>query len=72
MIDAPPFSPAASMTSTQLAGRPEKVLLSQRVIGTNAIQFLGMKLIAGRLLSDKRAQDGVDTQSPGGHAHPPE
>ena len=66
MIDAPPFSGGVSMTSTQLAGRPEKVLLSQRVIGTNAIQFLGMKLIAGRLLSDKRAQDGVDTQSPAG------
>jgi putative ABC transport system permease protein len=66
MIDAPPFSGSASMTSTQLASRPEKVLLSQRVIGTNAIQFLGMKLIVGRLLSDKRAQDEIDTQSPAG------
>ena len=66
MIETPPFSGGVSMTSTQLAGRPEKVLLNQRVIGTNAIQFLGMKPIAGRLLSDKRAQDGVDTQSPAG------
>jgi putative ABC transport system permease protein len=66
MIDAPPFSGAASITSAQLAGRPEKILLNRRVIGTNAIQFLGMKLIAGRLLSDKRAQDEMDAQSPAG------
>ncbi len=66
MIDNPPFSNIASMTSTQLAGQPEKILLHQRFIGTNAIQFLGMKLIAGRLLSDQRAQDEVDAQSPAG------
>jgi putative ABC transport system permease protein len=66
MIDIPPLSGSTDMTSTQLAGRPEKVLLGQRVIGTNAIQFLGMKLIAGRLLSDKRSQDETDTQSPAG------
>ena len=38
----------------------------RRVIGTNAVQFLGMKLVAGRLLSDKRAQDAPDAQSPAG------
>jgi putative ABC transport system permease protein len=30
-------------------------------VGTNAVQLLGMKLVAGRLLSDKRAQDQVDS-----------
>ena len=64
MIDVPPFSGSTSMSSTQLAGRPEKVLLSRRVIGTNTVQFLGMKLVAGRLLSDKRAQDEVNVHSP--------
>ena len=44
----------------QLVGHPEYVELNERVIGTNAVQFLGMKLVAGRLLSDKRAQDQVD------------
>ena len=66
MIDIPPFSGSVFMTSTQLVGRPEKVLLNQRVIGTNAIQFLGMKLIAGRLLSEKRTLDEVTAHSPAG------
>ncbi len=66
MIDIPPFGGIAGMTSAQLAGRPEKILLYRRVIGTNAIQFLGMKLVAGRLLSDKRAQDALDAQGPSG------
>jgi len=65
-IDVPPFSGSVSMTSTQLVGRPEKILLNQRVIGTNAVRFLGMKLIAGRLLSDKRAQDEMDVHGPAG------
>jgi putative ABC transport system permease protein len=70
MIDAPPFSGNTGMTSVQLAGRPEKFLFSRRVIGTNAPQFLGMKLIAGRPLSGKRAQDEIDTQSPAGMRTP--
>ena len=45
----------------KLAGHPEFVDLNNRVIGANAVQLLGMKLVAGRLLSDKRAQDQVDT-----------
>jgi putative ABC transport system permease protein len=43
----------------QLVGHPENIELNARVIGINAVQMLGMKLVAGRLLSDRRAQDQV-------------
>jgi len=46
-------------SSVELVGHPEHIELNARVIGANAVQFLGMKLAAGRLLSDKRAQDQV-------------
>ena len=60
MINILPFDTGQISHLAQLVGHPEYIALNERVIGTNAIQFLGMKLIAGRLLSDKRAQDQVD------------
>jgi putative ABC transport system permease protein len=60
MISAPPFDTSYWQTYAQLAGHPERVELSERVFGTNTAQLLGMKLVAGRLLSDKRAQDQTD------------
>jgi putative ABC transport system permease protein len=56
-----PFDSSRSSSTAQLAGHPEFVDLNERVVGTNAVQLLGMKLVAGRLLSDKRAQDQVDS-----------
>ena len=60
-IGALPFDSSRWSGTMQLAGHPEFVDLNNRVIGTNAVQLLGMKLAAGRLLSDKRAQDQVDS-----------
>ena len=63
MINILPFDTSQMTSSAQLAGHPEHVELNERVIGTNAVQMLGMKLVAGRLLSDKRAQDEVSEGS---------
>jgi putative ABC transport system permease protein len=60
MISAPPFDTSRWSGTIQLAGHPEFVNLNNRAIGANTVNLLGMKLIAGRLLSDKRAQDRVD------------
>jgi putative ABC transport system permease protein len=59
MINILPFDTSQMTSSVRLVGHPERIELNERVIGTNAVQLLGMKLIAGRLLSDKRAQDQV-------------
>jgi len=59
MINILPFDTSQMTSSVQLVGHPEHIELNARVIGANAVQFLGMKLAAGRLLSDKRAQDQV-------------
>jgi putative ABC transport system permease protein len=58
-----PFDSGTSSSSARLAARPELVQLNQRVFGVNAVSLLGMKLMTGRLLSDKRAQDHVDTEN---------
>jgi len=65
MINILPFDGSQMTSQVQLAGHPEYIQLNERVIGTNAIQLLGMKLIAGRLLSDRRAQDQVDESNEG-------
>jgi putative ABC transport system permease protein len=65
MINILPFDTGQMTSQVQLAGHPEYIQLNERVIGTNAIQLLGMKLIAGRLLSDKRTQDQVDESNEG-------
>jgi putative ABC transport system permease protein len=59
MINILPFDNSQMTSAVQLVGHPEHVELNERVIGSNAIQMLGLKLVAGRLLSDKRAQDEV-------------
>ena len=59
MIAIPPFDTGQTTSLVQLVGRPEHIELNGRVIGINAMQMLGMKLVAGRLLSDKRVQDAV-------------
>jgi putative ABC transport system permease protein len=65
MINILPFDSSQMTSSVQLAGHTEHIELNERVIGTNAVQLLGMKLMAGRLLSDKRAQDQVDESNRG-------
>ena len=63
MINILPFDTSQMTSSVHLTGHPERIQLNERVIGTNAVQLLGMKLVAGRLLSDKRAQDLVDNDN---------
>ena len=60
-IGALPFDSSRWSGTMKLAGHAEFVDLNNRAIGANALQFLGIKLVAGRLLSDKRAQDQVDS-----------
>jgi putative ABC transport system permease protein len=49
----------ALISGIRLSGHTGRASLYRRVIGTGAVQLLGVKLLAGRLLSDKRAQDRV-------------
>jgi putative ABC transport system permease protein len=65
MTSVLPFDSSQMTSSVQLVGHPEYFELNERVIGANAVQLLGMKLVAGRLLSDRRAQDQVDESNRG-------
>jgi putative ABC transport system permease protein len=59
--DAVPFSPfGLGLLSAQVPGRPDAVALNRLIIGTGAPRILGMRLMAGRLLSDSRSQDQFD------------
>jgi putative ABC transport system permease protein len=49
------------LATGHLPGRTDMVAMNQLVIGTHMPQFLGMRLVAGRLLSDQRAQDEFDS-----------
>ena len=60
MTAALPFNTDRWSGTMKLAGHPEFVDLNVRIFGANTVQMLGLKLVAGRLLSDKRAQDQVD------------
>jgi len=59
MINMPPFDTGQITSLVQRVGHLEHIELNERVIGINAVQMLGIKPVAGRLLSDKRAQDAV-------------
>jgi putative ABC transport system permease protein len=62
VTEAIPFGTyGVGLASAQLPGRSDKIALNQLIIGTNTAQLLGMRLIAGRLLSDSRAQDQFDS-----------
>jgi putative ABC transport system permease protein len=63
LTDAIPFDPSLTLVTVQLLGHSEAVSLNRRVIGPNTVQILGMRLKAGRLLSDKRAQDQIDLKN---------
>ena len=66
--DAVPFGAyGLGLLSAQVPGRSGEVALNQLVIGAHTAQILGMRLIAGRLLSDQRARDTFDTH--GGSPH---
>jgi putative ABC transport system permease protein len=58
VTNAVPFGTyGLGLSAAQLPGHSEMIGLNQLTIGTNAAQLMGMRLVAGRLLSDSRAQD---------------
>ena len=58
MTEAVPFGYyGIGLASAQLPGQSNKVALNQLTIGADTTRLLGMRLVAGRLLSDGRAQD---------------
>ena len=64
MIDWPPLNRSmALLTGIHLSGKSQDVALYRRVIDPHAAQFLGIKLLAGRYLSDRRAQDRIDIRT---------
>jgi putative ABC transport system permease protein len=58
VTEAIPFGTyGLGLAAAQVPGRAAPVALNQLSIGTHTAQLLGMRLIAGRMLSDSRAQD---------------
>jgi putative ABC transport system permease protein len=51
------------LAAARLPGHAEMIGINQLTIGTNTAQLLGVRLVAGRLLSDSRAQDQFDKRS---------
>jgi putative ABC transport system permease protein len=50
------------MATAQVPGRTDDIALNQLKFGTNAAQVMGMRLVAGRFLSDNRVQDQFDAE----------
>jgi len=64
MTEAVPFGTyGVGLAAAQLPGRADLVALNQLAIGPDAVRTLGMRLIAGRLLSDSRSQDHFDLKA---------
>jgi len=67
VTDAVPFgSYGLGLLSAQVPGRSQMIALNQLTIGSNTAQLLGVRLMAGRLLSDNRAQDEFDSHGGSG------
>jgi putative ABC transport system permease protein len=64
VTEAIPFGTyGLGLAAIQLPGHSDKVAVNQLTIGTNTAQLMGMRLLAGRLLSDQRAQDEFEEPS---------
>jgi putative ABC transport system permease protein len=61
VTEAVPFGTyGVGLAAAQVPGRSDMIALNQLTIGTNTAQLMGMRLVAGRYLSDSRAQDQFD------------
>ena len=61
VTNAVPFGTyGIGLAAAQLPGHSELIGVNQLKIGTNTAQLMGMRLVAGRLLSDQRGQDQID------------
>jgi putative ABC transport system permease protein len=62
VTEAVPFGTyGVGLLAGHLPGHTEPVALSKLVIGSNMAQLMGMRLVAGRFLSDERAEDHFTT-----------
>jgi putative ABC transport system permease protein len=69
VTNAVPFGTyGLGLSAARLPGRPGLVGLNELTIGTDTAQFMGMRLIAGRFLSDDRAQDQFELHGDSGKA----
>jgi putative ABC transport system permease protein len=58
-----PFDSGESNVTVQVPGRPDKLLINHIETSPNLPEVLGMRLLAGRLLSDARADDRMDVRA---------
>ena len=56
---ATPFSSGLRVTTITVPGQPGSLIIEQQYITPEFLDLYGMKLAAGRVLSDKRAEDAV-------------
>jgi putative ABC transport system permease protein len=59
-----PFSGAGIIAQMRLPGRPEYITMSRQIIRPEFLQLYGIRLLAGRLLSDDRGEDRVPSWMP--------
>jgi putative ABC transport system permease protein len=57
MSNYTPFDNGQSLTNVVVPGQPDMIALNEIIISPNFPSFYGMRLLAGRLLSDSRAED---------------
>ncbi|HVW73066.1 MAG TPA: ABC transporter permease [Rhizomicrobium sp.] len=57
-----PFSSNVNIESIRIPGRPDSVTAEELLITPQFLELYGMKLAAGRALSDSRAEDSVITR----------
>jgi putative ABC transport system permease protein len=64
VTEAIPFGTyTLGLATAQLPGHPEDIGLNRLIIGTHTAQLLGMRLMAGRLLSNSYAQDQFNAKA---------
>ena len=64
-----PFDSGESNVTVQVPGRPDKLIINHIEISPNLPEVLGMRLVAGRLLSDARADDRMDVRAVYANGH---
>lgn len=72
MANFTPFDGGQSTIPVRVPGRPDNLSINEIRISPDLPQALGMRLIAGRLLSGARSDDQMDTRNvfSGGHFNP--
>jgi putative ABC transport system permease protein len=69
LSDRVPFAGGQSNDAIKLPGKPDLMLFNKVVISPNFPEFYGMRLLAGRLLSESRALDEFSSMNAGDPAN---